>query len=363
MLNLTQAVYRVSARLNKNAGDSTVYARIRNHINDACLEKWHGYAWSFRFREYPLVLTPTVTAGTMTATNGSKTFTASGTPFDSTIHVGAWIYFPTETLQAYYRIQTVSSTSVAIIEPAYQGTTAADKTYRLIRSDYTLPSELSDVSQLNITSSNRALRITHQASSGFTAMFPISSGVPVEGMIFNQDSLGTSYTTGTVSGTINTQTLTGVGTAWLTNITPGEDILINGDTNTYTVRSVSTDTSLTLYQKLMATATSATYTATDLYGKVLRLTGSPDQAYVLFLKGLRQYVPMINTADSNELLYRYPHAVIESAIWREAGSSPDDREDGLYMRAERMWLQAQSEDEALFPVSNDRPIFNARETF
>jgi hypothetical protein len=81
MFTLTQAISRVASRLNKNANDTTVKARLKNHINDVCLEKWHGYAWSFRFREYPLVLSPRVTSGTMTATNGSQTLTASGTPF------------------------------------------------------------------------------------------------------------------------------------------------------------------------------------------------------------------------------------------------------------------------------------------
>src|SRR5687767_9967620 len=126
-LSATQAVTRVCRRLNKNPNDLVVYARILNHINDACQEKWMGYAWSFRYREYPLVTSARVTSGTMTATNGSGSISASGTPFDSSIHVGAWLQFTGDATEAWYRIKTVSSTSAAIIEPVYQGTTGSGK--------------------------------------------------------------------------------------------------------------------------------------------------------------------------------------------------------------------------------------------
>ncbi len=360
MLTLTQAVSRVAARLNKNANDTTVFNRIKNHINDVCLEKWLGYAWSFRFREYPLVLTAVVESGTLTATNGSRTVTASGTPFSSVVHVGAWINFKQDSTQALYRVLSVDSTSTVTIEPAYQGTTGSSKTYQLSKTDYLIPTEIVDTASLKLMYNGRPLTPTHQTISDYRLMPPLVVGAPTNLSIFNQSQKETTYTTGTLSGTINTVTLTGVGTSWLDNVKEGDEILISGDDNVYNVFSVDSNTAITLYQKLKVAASGASYTITRKFGKVIRVTHASDQAYVAFIKGLRHYFPLINNADTNELLARFPHAVIEGAIWREAGSSPDPREDSIYMKSEAMWARAQSEDEAIIPQHNPNPIWNPR---
>lgn len=360
-MTLTQAVYRVAARLNKNASDSTVFARIKNHINDTCLEKWHSFSWSFRYRDYPLVLSPVVSSGTLTATNGSPTVTASGTPFSSTLHPGAWIEFTADSPASIYRVLAVNSTSSVTIEPAYQGTSGSAKAYRLCPTDYLLPSEISDMASLSVIYNGRPLPISHQLQSDWITSNKLTQGYPYAVSVHNQNVTSSTYTTGTLSGTINTSTLTGIGTAWLTNIFPGDEILISGDSNYYKVYSVSSDTSLTLYNKLVATATGASYQACRQFGKVIRIIPPSDQSYVVFIKGLRSYAPLVNISDTNELLNRYPHAVIEGAVWREAGSSPDPREDSMYMKSERYWMQAQSEDEQLFPMANYEPIYDPRQ--
>lgn len=362
MMTLTTAVSRVASRLNKDANNTVVYSRIKNHINDACLEKWNGFHWSFRYREYPITLSARVTSGTMTATNASQAITASGTPFVSGTHEGAWIRFTADTIQAWYRIITVGSTSTATIEPAYQGTTGSSKAYELIKTDYLLPSEVLDVGYLNVMYNRTAIPITHQLQSDPGIHPPLSVGAPFGATILNQSQSVSTYTTGTVSGTIDTTTLTGSGTSWLANVVPGDEVAINGDSNTYTVYQVTSDTSITLYNKLVAAAAAGTtYTISRQFGKVLRITDAPDNPYVIFVKGLRRYPALVNEDDTNELLARYPQAVIEGAVWREAGSSPDPREDGLYMRSEMLWAQAQGQDEAMFPRNNYEPIWNPRQ--
>lgn len=360
MLNLTTLVSRVAARLNKNALDTAVYTRLKNHINDACLEKWQGYAWSFRYREYPLVLSPRVISGTMTATLNSQAITASGTPFIVGTHEGAWIRFTADTVTTWYRILSISSTSAAIMEPAYQGTTGGSKAYELMKSDYLVPSEITDIGTLSVIFNRSPIRVSYSGNTSSFDQPPTASGAPILASVFNDSQAVTTYSTGTVSGTSGSPALTGVGTSWLTNLVPGDEVLINGDTNYYRVYQVNSDTSLTLYNNLMTTPATATYSASRQFGKILRIWPVSDTAYVLFIKGLRQYSPLINTTDTNELLVRHPHAVLEAAVWREAGSSPDPREDSLYMKSEKMWLTAQGEDEAILPANNYEPIYNPR---
>lgn len=360
MLTLTQGVSRVCARLNKNSNDAIVATRIKNHFNDAMQEKWHGYAWSFRWRDYPLVTRGMVSSGTLTATSASQTVTASGTPFDTTLDKGAWLRFLTDTTPAWYRVVTVNSTSSITIEPSYQGTTGGSKTYNLCKTDYLLPTEVSDIARLKIMVNNRPLFPSHNLQSDGYYQPPLSVGPPYNWALFNQDQVLTSYSTGTVTGTINTLTLTGSSTVWLANVQPGDEIVISGDTNTYKVQAVNSDTSITLYNNLVVAPSGATYTATRQYGKVLRVQPCPDQAYVCFVKGLRAYAPLVNTADTNELMVRYPAAVIESVVWREASSTPDPREDSLYMKAEKLWATAMGEDEAIVAPGNYAPIYDPR---
>lgn len=358
-MNLTICISRVVARLNKNANDTTVSNRIKAHINDACQEKWHGYAWSFRYREYPLVTTAQVTSGTMTATNGSPTVTASGTPFVAA-HTGAWIRFTADEIDVWYRVQTVNSSSSITIEPAYQGTSGSGKAYQLCKTDYLLPSELTDLGSLSIQYNGYPVKPEAVRMMDGWDSPPLTVGAPCRIGILNQDVVKASYTTGTISGTISTNVVTGLGTAWLSNVVPGDVLLIDGDTNLYYVYKVDSDTQITLYNYLTATAAADTYTISRQFGRVLRVWPCPDRAYVGFVKGLREYTPLVNGTDTNELLHRYPSAVIEAAVWREAGSSPDPREDPYYQKAEFMWARAQGEDEALLPQNNYNPIFNPR---
>lgn len=361
MLTFTQAVTRVCNRLNKNVNDTSVTARIKNHINDACQEKWHSYAWSFRWREYPLVLSPQVTGSTLTATNGSQTVTATDTPFIASAHLGQWLRFTADSTQAWYRIIKVNSTSNVTIEPAYQGTTGGTKNYQLCPTDYDLPMDLCDLGRVKITIDSRPLEIQHQLMQDGYFQPPLSAGVPYGVSLYTQDFTRTTYTTGTVTGTSGTNTLTGSGTAWLTSVLPGDEITgLSNDTNTYRVWRVDSDTSLTLYNFLTTSPSGSSYTASRQFQTIARFQPCPDKNYVSFAKGLRRYNPLVNDSDTNELLLRFPFAVIEAAVWREASSSPDSREDSLYMKSEKLWLEAQSQDTEILSQSNYQPIFDAR---
>lgn len=357
------AIDRVCNRLNKNSTDTTVRARIGNHINDAMQEKWHQYAWSFRWAEYPLTLSPQVSGSTLTATNGSQTVTASNTPFLS-VHLNQWLQFTGDATQSWYRILKVVSTSQVTIEPAYQGTTGSAKLFLLCTTDYDLPTDLSDLGRVKITIDSRPLPIQHQLQQDGYYQPPLSTGVPYGVSLFKEDWTKTTYTTGTVSGTSGTNTLTGSGTGWLTGILPGDEISgITGDGNTYKVQSVQSDTSLTLYNFLSTSPSGASYTAARQFQAIVRFQPCPDKSYVCFVKGLRRYNDMINPSDTNELLLRFPFAVIESAVWREASSSPDSREDALYMKSEQMWQEAMAQDTEILPQTNWQPIWNPRQNY
>lgn len=364
-MTLTQFITRVCNRTNKNPSDTTVTARIKGHVNNVGQEKWDGFPWSFRKREHALVLTADVTDTssncTLTATNGNRAVTASGTPFVSGTHENCWLRFRNDADLAWYRVLSVNSTSQVTIDPAYQGTTGSLKTFELKKTDYLLPTELSELHEVNVTFLNRDIDIVSKRdleSAGFPPLDARSA--PTRAAILNDDFTGSVYSTGTVSGAINTRTLTGSGSTWLGNVSPGDEVVINGDTNTYKVFSVDSNTQITLYNNLVVAASGATYTATRQFGRYLRIYPSPDKAYVLFVTGFRKWANLVNNADVNEFLHRCASALEESCVSLEQGSSPDAREDSAFQKAEIKWQDAQAQDEKLTPRRNVRPIWNLR---
>lgn len=68
-----------------------------------------------------------------------------------------------------------------------------------------------------------------------------------------------SYSTGTVSGTSGTNTLTGVGTDWTTISADDQYITITGDNNRYKIDTVTGATTLTLVDNLETSPAGATY--------------------------------------------------------------------------------------------------------
>jgi hypothetical protein len=340
---LSELITRVSNRCNKTASTgSEAKTRITNWINLVCQEQWESYEWSFRTREYPIVLTAGTTSGTVTVANGSQTVTASGTPFLSTVHKGAFIRFTADAVNQWYRVQNVVSTSVLTIEPPYQGSQTSGAMYELKRVDYILPADIQEIRAITYGTLNNCPIIL---VSGLELM-DLRIGTPDVAYLSTPDFRGSSYTC-TLSASINSHTVTGSGSAFLTNVQPG-DTLTDG-VYTYVVYSVDTDTSLTLVNYTRAAIVSGSYTFTRELSRTLRIVPSSDDEYVVYVRGLRKYAPLVNDLDKNEMTGRFPMAIVESAVRLELASSPDSREGQAFQISEELWRKARAEDQTLSP--------------
>lgn len=351
-MTLSELVTRVANRTNKNPSDTATKTRLIAHVNNVCRSVWNGFEWSFRFTEYPIALTADVTSGTMTATNASKTVTASGTPFDTTLHKGAFIRFTGDSPTAFYRVQNVVSTSVVTIEPAYQGATGSGKAYELKKVDYILPPECLDYQSFYTSGMNRPRQFT----SGLGDI-DMGVGTPQRGYLSKPDFKGSTYSA-TLSASSGSRTITGAASSFLTNVMPG-DTLTDG-TYTYTVYSIETDTSLTLYNYTKQAIASGSYTFTRQFSRAARFLPSANNSYVFYVTGLRQYAPLVHDNDVNELTQFYPEAIEESAVRLEMGSSPDSREGQQLAIQDAWWADAKARDRKLTPRSTEVPILSLR---
>jgi hypothetical protein len=235
----------------------TNYSRTKQFINEFYrLNFLPLREWEFLRREGSISQVAQYTTGTALFTNGSTTVIGTGTTWVSATHVNRYIFVDGE---RHYKVTAVASTTSLTIESAYEGDTGT-KSYTIAQFRYKLPRwvdypvRIYGISRTYETTTPYKIRqFMTRPSERMTAATsqPYVAG-PRE---------RTLYTTGTVSGTSGTKTLTGSSTAWLTSGIEQFDEIQIGSVS-YTVDSVNSDTSITLFKNIISTIASATtYTA------------------------------------------------------------------------------------------------------
>lgn len=327
--------------------------RIGREVNRVCSQEWNGFRWSFRWRNYRIVTDIDVT-GTVSAVNGSRTITGTGfLPTQTNWH----IVFTQDSIQNWYKVSYTSSTQLELDVP-YQGTSGS-RSFILRHFDYILPTEPWDLGSVIVTSDNKPLTILEPSSMDLMSPIPLSSGVPEAVSIYSSDTIQTVYSTGTVSGTIDTNILTGSATSWLSNVYPGDLVTIGS--YKYTVYKVDSDTQITLYNKQKITsAVSTTYTIAREFGRILRVMWPSAYAYTLDIRALRIYNDLVNDSDTNELLYRFPNAVVLKTSAMELKQQNDVRSQSLMAEAEIAWMKARADDDSLTSREAVAPIYSYR---
>lgn len=357
-MKLSELLTRIADDSNVKTTVTGVSDRLIREVNRVCSEVWDGFAWSFRWRNYRIVTDVDVTAGTVTATNGSRTITGAGTSFLSS-HRNWHIYFPGDSIINWYKIRAYASGTQLELDVPYQGTSGGSKSYILRHFDYILPTEPWEIGSVMVTSDNRPIPILDSLSSDILCPVPLSNGYPEAVSIYSSDSMPTSYSTGTISGTINTVTITGSGTSWLDNVYPGDLVTIGS--YQYTVREVLSDTEITLYnQQQVTSAALTTYTITRQFGRVMRLIWPSVNSYTIDIRALRKYSDLVNNNDTNELLYQYPNAIALKVSALELKRQNDVRSAQLEKDSELALLRARAQDESLTLKKNAYPIYSYR---
>ncbi len=300
------------------------------------------------------------TTGTVTATNGSKTIAGSGTTFTS-VMVGRKIRVNSE--NAYYRISAFVSITEVTLEAAYQGTTQSGASYSLYKDEYKLPADL-DVYKVMRQIENGVALVGMDATA-FDILAPAASS---QGDPNYEILVGTkldTYTTGTLSGTVNTAVLTGVGTSWLSveGLSKGTRITIS--TTVYTVKSVDSDTQITLYEKLSATVSGSAYTL-RLDNYIMQLHQIPDSAQNIYFRYQRIPDLLVNDEDVPDLPDKYHYILVTAGLiwaWMTKDKEEATKQEAFFnAQVAQMWKRIGNISRNVsFPrMSQDASIFNRR---
>ena len=289
--------------------------------------------------------------GTVTVTNGSKTVTGSGTTFTAAMVSRK---FKVSSDNAYYRISAFVSTTEITLETPYEGTTASAKTYTIFKDEYRLAPDL-DVYKV-MRQLERQIALTDIDNTAFDILnpSPISSGQPSITVL-----VGTkldTYTTGTVSVTVNASTVTGVSTVWtgVEGLAKGSKITIG--VYVYTVKSVDSDTQITIYEKASATASTSTYSI-SLDNYILQLASYPDSAKNIYYKYQRLPFILINDEDVPDLPDQWHHVLITGGLvwaWELKDKEESKRYQAMFgLEVQEMWGRI-----GYISVTRNRPRWN-----
>lgn len=355
-MNVLETITAAGQRTNKPTGNSDVKARFLNHLNFARRKAWNKFNWSWKNKIWLFPVVDQIITGTASVTNGSRTVTLSAASVGQA-QVGWYFQVYGITPASWYRVLAVSG-QVLTLDPAFQGSTNATASFYLRGFDWPIPSELEGMPTA-VEMGTQPIEL-HSMQTRPT-LIPDTRGKPTRGIIWSDDPIGTTYTTGNLASTVNTRTWTGSNTLWLTGTNapvPGDqlEITIGSTTYKYHVQSVQSDTQLTTYQYNTITVSGQAYTLRNQFNRYIRLASTPDSAYVMGIYGQRRFYPLINDNDVDELLQNFDECFVEGMEAYEAASTPDDRENSKYNKflisiAEKIGI-----DERNFTVVQPAPI-------
>lgn len=280
-------------------------ARAQRRVNlvKADVISRYGGKWDFNYREGWLPLVAIYSTGTVSYTQNSRTVTGSSTVWTSDMKGrkilgsdGAW-----------YKIASVASNTSLTLSQPYQGPDASGADYRIWKDEYKLYPEVLALGGFVNYHLSTVMSEAWPKNMKDSYPKPTGSVSPAVYMVAGRDPLSSSYASGTVSGTINTCTLTGLGTAWLANVEPGYEIKI-GSTY-YHVKKVNSDTEIELYQLLSATIAASAYTAVGKNAVIVRFQGPTDQRMVHYWYWAKDY-PFVNDSDEDWVAESYAKVIV-----------------------------------------------------
>lgn len=275
------------------------------------------------------------TTGTVSATNGSKTITGSGTTFTSAM-VNRKIRIADQT--GYYRIAAFVSTTELTLEAPYSNDTVTDKTFSIFKDEYKLAADLDTYKVLRQIEDGIALGSLE--ATAFDLLEPSATGEGTPRIEVLSGTRRDIYSTGTVSGTANGTTITGTGTSWTSVEGLGKGSIIVIGSSAYFIKSVDSDTQITIYNKLTVTSTNDSYEIL-LNNIIVQIYYIPDEERNIYYRYQRIPYPLVNDQDVPDLPVKYHQLLVRyglSILWMAKDKNEATNQRNIFEKEKRdMW--------------------------
>ncbi len=293
--------------------DVSVRLKISNAAEKESVKTWVNIAYRdfqirsnfyWRKRQDTLQVIPFYKTGTVAVTLDSRTIIGTNTVWISSME-GRYIQFGGE--NSFYRIAKVVGNTEITLDQPYTDDTASGLSYKICKRFYNLISDVDEVLQFYSDYSSEPIM-----AQSFLPNF--YEGEPTFFQKVGIDPKIIQYTTGTVSGSINTRTITGVGTSWIANVQKG-DLFTPVGGSTYNVLSVDSDTQLTLVQNLLVAVTALdTYIIQRQDLTQIEFNSTPTETTQMQYDYLKKTFDMMNDNDEPEIPLQYRDVLILGSI-------------------------------------------------
>lgn len=280
------------------------------------------------------------TTGNVDVTNASKTVSGGATsPVFTAAMVGRKIRVAGET--AYYRIAAfVSSTEITLQVP-YQGDTDTDQEYSLYQDEYRLPADLDTYKIMRQIENGIALISAESTVFDILQPSPQSEGKPAVD-ILSGSKLDT-YSTGTVAISANTSVITGSSSVWTDVQGLGRGSRITVSSIVYTVKSVDSDTQITIYETVSAAVSAGTSYSVSLDNLIIQFFQIPDAADNIYFRYQRIPFPLVGDSDVPDLPEKYHHILVTAGLiwaWMTKDKEEALRQEALFnAQVKTMWAR------------------------
>ena len=275
------------------------------------------------------------TTGTVTATNDSTTITGASTIFTAAM-IGRKIRVGSDT--AWYRISAFVSTTEVTLESVYQGTTGSLQTYSIYKDEYKLPADMDTYKVMRQIENNQSLIDLENTAFDLAVPVPNSAGDPAYS-ILGGSKLDT-YTTGTITVTVGSTTITGLSTAWTSveGLDRGSKLTVGSVV--YTVRSIDSATQITVYESPTVAASASTYSI-SLDNFIIQFHPYPDSIQNIYFKYQRLPFPLISDQDVPDLPDQWHHILVTAGeiwAWQVKDKTESKIKEALFaQQVQEMW--------------------------
>ncbi len=289
-------------------------------------------------RQGKLLTVATYSTGTMAVTNNSKTITITTGVFNADF-IGR-VFVSDDNTNIRYRIKSVTSSSIALLESPYAGTTNATETFNIYKDRYYVGWD--KIGIWNIVDRDNERRLFLEDLRGLSDPFIFdveADDQPFAGAVIL--SFDTYYSTGTMSVTNGNTSIT-ITTGTFISEMDGLPFRVDGDSEIYTLTFVNSSTA-TLDRAYTGTTDATASFEIAPPGEVqIEIYEMPNSQSQMSFDYLFRLPPLVNDNDISIITRLDDDVLWRGAVWYVKN---DDEEQGandafsLYLRAQSKMVQ------------------------
>ena len=295
-----------SQTLTQDVGNGNTYHDLLKAMLNLRYKDFNNrYNWPWREKTDVLQTIANYETGTITVTNGSRTITGTNTVWTSAME-GRYLKLTRDA--ELYEVLTVVSATTITLRQTYIGDSGNGLSYLIWNRYYNLDSDVPFNSDLTLWQYPYKSKAIPKNDLHPSYRQPYLKGFPQAWAFGKLNRLNSRYSTGTVTVTANSKTVTGIGTAFLDNVQSGGKITIGSEV--YNVESVDTDTQITAVQNVVTAVSGSGYTIDSGVRQTVVLSSTPDPIVNLNMTYYKRTYDLVNDNDETEIWDGFEHIPI-----------------------------------------------------